>query len=178
MSHHLAVFVRVAIVVGLSGAIVAGDDLPKFKIRTKRANDRVEVQAEKDTVVFSVHSPFGISQAVIERTSEVWPEALILRMYLQGLESFRVANGKLTLDATVSSQSDNERVRLWKDGNERQPLDSKSPLWMTIRLMDSDGRPTKIIPLKDGYFEMQLPKAIFEGNPQSFTVNWIDFSRN
>jgi hypothetical protein len=30
---------------------------------------------------------------------------------------------------------------------------------------------------KDGYFEMALPKAFFEGNPKSITLNWIDFYR-
>ena len=44
-------------------------------------------------------------------------------------------------------------------------------------LTDSDGKPVKTIPLKDGYFEIQLPKALFEDNPKSITVNWIDFCR-
>ena len=69
-------------------------------------------------------------------------------------------------------------VRLWKDGKEDAPLDAKSPYWMEIRIVGGDGKPAKEIPLKDGYFEMPLPKAFFEGNPKSITVNWIDFYRN
>ena len=36
----------------------------------------------------------------------------------------------------------------------------------------------KELPLKDGYFEMTLPRAFFEGNPMTITVAWIDFYRN
>jgi hypothetical protein len=49
---------------------------------------------------------------------------------------------------------------------------------MEFKILDSDGEPTKAIPLKDGCIEMQLPKRFFEGNPKSFKVEWIDFYRN
>lgn len=157
-------------------ATTTADDSPPFKITTKRDNDRVEVKAEKDKTILSVHSPFGISNAVIERTGENWPEAVTLRLHLKGLENFQVTNGKVKLEASVSSQDG--KVRLWKDGKEDSPLDAKSPYWMEIRIVGSDGKPAKAIPLKDGYFEMQLPRAFFESNPKTITVNWIDFYRN
>jgi hypothetical protein len=66
---------------------------------------------------------------------------------------------------------------LWKDGKEDAPLDEKSPLWTDIRIVGGDGKPARALPLKDGYFEVVLPKAFFEGNPKSITLNWIDFYR-
>jgi len=84
-------------------------------------------------------------------------------------------NGKVKLEASVSSQDG--KVRLWKDRKEDAPLDAESPYWFEIRLVD-DGKPTKAIPLKDSYFEMQLPKVFFEGNLKTITMNWIDFYRN
>ena len=48
---------------------------------------------------------------------------------------------------------------------------------MAIRMVGSDGKPAKGIPLKGGFFEMQLPRGFFEDNPKSITVNWIDFYR-
>jgi hypothetical protein len=45
------------------------------------------------------------------------------------------------------------------------PLDEKSPLWADIRIVGSDGKLAKELPLKDGYFEVALPQAFFEGNP-------------
>jgi hypothetical protein len=67
---------------------------------------------------------------------------------------------------------------VWKDGKEDAPLDEKSPLWTDIRIVGGDGEPAKELPLKDGFFEMALPKALFEGNPKSITLNRIDFYRN
>jgi hypothetical protein len=165
----------VACVISMSAASAA-DDTPPFKITTKRDTDKVEVQADKEKTVFVVKSPFGISQAVIERAGEKWPDAVVLRLHLKGLESFRASNGKDTLDAAVSSQD--RKVRLWTDGKEDAVLDAKSPLWMEMRMVGGDGKPAKAIPLKDGYFEMALPKAFFEGNPKAITVTWIDFYRN
>ena len=170
-------FVALVLLVGAGCLAVAADEPPKFKITTKRKDDAVEVRAEKDRTVFSVKSPFGISQAVVERKGEKWPEAVVLRLHLKGLENFRASNGKVTLDAAVSVQDGKPKVRLWKDGKEDAPLDEKSPFWMDIRILTGEGKPAKELPLKDGYFEMALPRAFFEGNPKSITLNWIDFYR-
>jgi hypothetical protein len=87
----------------------------------------VEVHADKDKTLFSVKSPFGISQAVIERQEDTWPKAVVLRLHLKGLESFRASNGKVRVDAAVSSQEGMLKVRIWKDGKEDASLDEKSP---------------------------------------------------
>lgn len=178
MQHQIsrAVFFLAAFV-GMMSVATAGDNkAPKFKVTTKRDTDTVDVRADKDKTVFNVKSPFGISHAVIERTGEKWPDAVVLRLHLKGLENFSVTNDKVKLEASVSGQ--NGKVRVWKDGKEDAPLDAKSPYWMEIRMVGGDGKPAKAIPLKDGYFEMVLPKAFFEGNPKSIIVNWIDFYRN
>ena len=101
----------------------------------------------------------------------------MLRLHLKGLENFRASNGKVTLDAAVSVQDDKPKVRLWKDGKEDAPLDEKSPFWMDVRILTGEGKPAKELPLMDGYFELALPKAFFEGNPKSIILNWIDFYR-
>ena len=179
ISHVLA-----AVLLVIGGIAFAHDgygpkqDGDKFKITSKRKDDAVEVQADKDKAVFDLKSPFGIGQAVIERLDDEWPKAVVLRLHLKGLESFRASNGKTTLDAAVSIQDGKPKVRLWKDGKEDALLDEKSPYWMDVRIMTGEGKPAREIPLNDGYFEMTLPKAFFEGNPKSITLNWIDFYRN
>ena len=162
----------------LGGIALAGDsDVTTFKITTKRKDDCVEVRADKDKAVFAVTSPFGISQAVIERQEATWPKAVVLRLYLKGLSSLRASNGTVRLDAVVSIEEGQQRVRVWKDGKEDAPLDEKSPLWPDIRSVGGDGKPARKLPLKDGYFEVALPRAFFEGNPKSVTLSWIDFYR-
>ncbi len=154
------------------------EDAPKFKVTAKRDTDQVKVRVEDDETTVTVRSPAGISHAVIERTAGDWTETVSLRLHLKGLESFRVSNGKVTLAAAVSSHEEPPKVRLWLDGKEEAPLDSESPYWMKIRLVGADGKPARGIPLKDGYFEMSLPRAFVADNPQSLTLNWIDFYRN
>lgn len=171
MMKHSAIAVVTILCVGCTNAV----ETPQFQITTKRDSDNVEVKVEKNNTVISIRSPFGISQATVERLDEKWPDAVVLWLHLKGLENFKVTNGTITLEAAVSSQDG--KVRLWKDGKEDEPLDAKSPYWMEIRSVSSDGKPTTTIPLNDGYFELQLPTALFEDNPKSITVNWIDFYR-
>jgi hypothetical protein len=161
-----------------AGSLAADDEPMKFRIMTKRKDDAVEVRAGKDRAVFNVTSPFGISRAVIEREGEKWPETVVLRLHLKGLENFRASNGKVTLHAAAGIRDGKPSVRLWKDGKEDAPLDEKSPFRPDIRILGGDGKPARAIPLKDGYFEITLPRAFFEGNPKAITLNWIDFYRN
>ncbi|HUQ71701.1 MAG TPA: hypothetical protein VM165_19385 [Planctomycetaceae bacterium] len=176
MSRHILMPLLLAAV----ATTMAADDSkqPPFKIMTKRDDDRVAVKVEKDKAIVSVHSPFGISHAVIERTDEKWPDAVVLQLHLKGLEKFRVTNGTTKLEGSASLQDGKPVVRLWMDGKKDMPLDAKSPYWIAVRILDDDGKPAKEIPLKDGHFEMSLPKALFEGNPKTVTVSWIDFYRN
>src|SRR5437870_7280643 len=162
-------FVSLAAFLAIGGVALAGDgDAPKvqpsrFKITTRKADDAVEVRADKDKTVFAVKSPFGISQAVIERMEGGWPKVVVLRLHLNGLSSFRASNGTVRVDAAVSIAEGKTQTRLWKDGKEDVPLGEKSPLWMTVRIVGGDGKPAKELPLKGGYVEMALPRAFFEG---------------
>jgi hypothetical protein len=168
-------FLFVAYLAGMVGIAYAADDMPPFKITTQRDNDRVTVNSEKDKTVFSIVSPHGISRASIERTGEKWPLAVVLRLHLKGLESFGVSNGKFALGAVVSSHDG--KVLRTKDDMDGAIFDPKNPFWMEVRMIDRDGKPTKNIPLKNGYFEMSLPRAFFEKNPTTIAVEWIDFYR-
>ena len=158
MWEHLTIVAVMAAVLSTGCTDVVEE--PQFKLTTKHDNDKVEVKVESGKTVFSVHSPFGISQTVIESTNGNWPDTVMLRLHLKGLENFKISNGKVTIEAAVSSQDG--KVRIWKDGKENSPLDAKSPYWTEIRMFGDDGKPTTIIPVKDGYFEIQLPKALFE----------------
>lgn len=49
---------------------------------------------------------------------------------------------------------------------------------MEIKVLNSDGEPTKALPLKNGCLEMQIPKKFIEDNSKSFKLEWVDFYRN
>jgi hypothetical protein len=149
----------------------------QFKITTRRMDDDIQVQVDKFKTVFAVRGPVGISNADIERLGNKWPETVMLRLHLKGLESLRASNGLVTLDATISTAEGKPTVHLWKGGIENTELDEKNPFWMDIRILTEDGKFAKAIPVKDGYFEITLPKAFLDSNPKSITVRWIDFYR-
>lgn len=175
---NVAIGVLALLVVSHPSAATGGDEPPaKFTIKTKKKDDAVEVRADKERTLFVVKSPSGIGRAVLERADDRWPDTVVVRLHLSGLESFGVSNGKVAVNAAVSSRGAG-RARVWRDGDEKAPLDAKSEYWMEIRLVGADGKPADGVPLKGGYFEMTLPKALFEGNPKSLTLDWIDFYRN
>jgi hypothetical protein len=149
----------------------------EFKITTRKTDDAITVQSEKDKVIFVIKSPTGISRGEIERKADTWPASVVLRLQLKGLESFRVGNGKDTIDGAVSIVDGKPQARLWKNGKEGDTIDSKSPLWMVVRVVGADGKPATDIPLKGGYFEMTIPAALLADNPKSISLNWIDFHR-
>ena len=160
-------------------AVMADQPAPDpFKITTKRDTDRVDVDVKSGKAEISIRSPFGISQANIVRVGKSWPEVMTLKLHLKGLEKFSVSNGNVAIHAAVSSSDPASRVRVWKDNAENVPVDDKSPYWLDLRMIGSDGKPTKSIPLQEGHFEIRLPKPFFEGNPAAITVDWIDFFRN
>lgn len=153
------------------------DNASKFKVTTRKMDDTVQVQGDAGHVVFSVNSRSGIGSATIERTEDKWPEKVTLKLHLKGLEHLVVSNGKWKLNVAVSNHEEKLRVRLWKDDKETDLLDAKSPCWMEVRVVGADGKPAKELPLKDGYFEMSLPKAFLEDHPKSLSLQWIDFYR-
>lgn len=162
----------------LGVSVIAQQTPSLFKISSRRDDDRVEAMTSQAKTVFSIYSPVGISHAVIERTSPSWPSEIVLRLHLKGLENFEIAAGELKLEGSVALQNERPVLRLWKDSNEQTPLNSMSPHWIKLQTLDVHGAPAKQLPLRDGYFEMQLPSVLFEGNPKRFSIRWIDFYRS
>jgi hypothetical protein len=61
------------LVLAVAATTSIADENPRFKITTQRDNDPVDLKNEKDNVAFSVHSPFGISNAVVRRPTNPGP---------------------------------------------------------------------------------------------------------
>ncbi len=156
--------------------ILMVDEASPLRVTTKRDDDTTEVALEKNSVTVSIRSPSGISQAVIERTQERWPESFVVRLHLQGLESLKLVSETIKLEASISSSNGN--FRIWRSGDEEKALNKRSSLWFEPKLLDSKGKKSKSMPLQDGYIELQLPKALFASNPRSITLSWVDFYRN
>lgn len=165
------------LILGLSWfATVREDEPDEFRITTFRDDDRVSVKSTKGHAEFEVRSPRGISRATIRRTADRWPEKILFRLRLNGLENFKIETDALTIAGAVSS-SDGE-IRQWIVAKEEVQLHPKHRYWSEIGILDRDEQRTRTLPLKDGCFEIRLPKSLLESNPESLTLHWIDFYRN
>lgn len=163
----------------ISLVAVAADEpaVSPFKIALKREDDRAEAKVEQGRATIAIRSPFGISGAKIERTGERWPESVTLRVNLKGLERFRVTAGEVAIEAAVASTDAAPRIRCWKPGAEETSLGTDDPLWLDVRLLDAKGAEVRKLPEAEGCFEVRLPKALFEENPPSIELEWVDFYR-
>ncbi len=150
---------------------------PEFNVTTKKAEDRVEFSVKDGTITASVRSPSGIGSASISRTTGDWPDRMKLRLHLQGLEGLKVSNGKLELVAEIAGPDKKRFLQATKSSQPTNPPESQTFADYEIRSFDKDGKSMNNVPLKDGYFEVRLPKKLFADNPESITINWIDFYR-
>jgi hypothetical protein len=150
----------------------------RFHVTTRKADDRVTTELRGAQVILTVTSPSGIGSAAITQERERWPGSMLLRLHLTGMERLRIGNGKLTLSASVSSAGNHRTIlSLSEGGKDEIPINRRSPYWTEIRILDDQGHPAREIPLKDGVFELFLPQALFESNPPTITLDWIDFYR-
>ena len=148
-----------------------------FTIESKRNDDIVDVQSDTNRTTFSIRSPFGISQAIIKRSDDTWPKSIVLKLHLSGLEKFCVSNNQFAINASVSSHEMPPTIRVWKDDQETEPLQTESPYWIDIQIVEEGQKKGTKIPLHDGCFEVKLPSSLVDGNPPSIEVQWIDFYR-
>jgi DNA-binding beta-propeller fold protein YncE len=150
---------------------------PGIKVTPRRPDDSCQITAEQGKTTLDVTSPFGISRAVMQRVDEQWAGQIVVRLHLKGLENFRAGNGRVTVQGAAGVRDGKPDVRLWKGGKDTEELPRTDPLWTEVRIIGGDGKPAKEVPLKDGYFEIPLPRGLFEGNPTTVTLEWIDFYR-
>lgn len=172
--------------VAVSGIVMADEPkMPEFEITLSGSKDTATVIPTTDRVTFSIRSSTGIGRATIARRGQSWPAHAVIRLYVSGLESFQVSNAvsrkpcddTLTLHAAVASHSTSLGIRRWKNGDDNVLLDSDSPYWMPIKLLDSEAHPATQMPIQGGYVELQLPTIFFAENPSKITLRWIDFYR-
>jgi SAM-dependent methyltransferase len=143
---------------------------------TRKSEDRVTVRREDKTAVYTVRSPSGIGGATIYRQLG-WPEQVVVRLHLGGLESFTAASGNTTLKASVRSHGQHATsLSVVTDGRE-EPVGQSSDYWTEIQAFDRSGQPVSELPKRGGYFELALPKALLDDDPPSIKLSWIDFYR-
>lgn len=146
----------------------------------KKDEDRLTIQGDSKSVTFAITSKSGIGEATVRRLTPAWPKKVVLHLHLRGLEQLSILNeaAKVTLRASVQSHGDHRRILQVSKGGTTSRVEVGSPYFMKIGTFDEKGRPTSTIPLKAGYFQLEIPAAMLKGNPKQFSIGWIDFYRS
>ena len=149
---------------------------PVFSVAAEGDGDELTASVEGQTAVIDVHSRSGIGSAVIKLVSGPFPDNVLVRLHLRGLEEFRLSYDGTAITASVSSgdsRSVFQSVGL-PDGGER-PVMPDSPFWLNVQIVSNQATPR--IPLEQGYFEITLPTGFLHEGRHSFSIRWIDFYR-
>ncbi len=144
-----------------------------FNIETKKPEDRVKVQVERDSATFEISSKSGIGGAQISSAKDAWPTTVTVRLHLRGLEWVAISGGMHKLTGSVLSHSDNAATLHLSEEGKKGERDAGT----SIKTFNSAGKPIKGLPGEGGYFEISLPKALLEGKVKKLNVDWIDFYR-
>lgn len=160
-----------------------GASPPSIAVSGYHEGTQVEVtEGERTIIDFSKLT--GIDRCVIKRTGDAWPKQMALRLHLSGLESLSVKAGDTVLGWAVSSTGEPTFSRSVSTGDieidlNTKGLKGKEEFLAAAKIVrdPSIASSERLIPLKNGYFEIELPAALFQRNPEQLRLQWIDFFR-
>ncbi|MBE2225654.1 MAG: hypothetical protein IAF02_29225 [Anaerolineae bacterium] len=161
-------------VLGLAGCKMVSEQ-PEFEVVVRKDGDEVETAVADNIAIFDIYSQIGIGDATVALTSGEWPDTILFRVYLSGLEEFKFAYGETEVKVAVSSSGENQVLESVTKNGEAQPISEDSPYYMPIRIESDNGELG--IPLEDGYFEIEAPADFLAGEYGSFAISWVDFYR-
>lgn len=191
MRNVTLLFLSMLMLVSTVCGVVMADEPtePAFGITFRGRGDTATILEKTDRVVFHIRSSTGIGGATITRRGPAWPASVVVRLHVNGLESFQVSNEEtdevsrklsckaLTLHAAIASHPGVPSIRRWRNDDEHELLDQDSQYWMPIQLLDPAGHLATQMPLRGGDIELRLPAILFADNPREITLRWIDFYR-
>ena len=180
--------VAVALLAALLLGGCAGGDMPAIDVTLDKHDDKVMVTTEDGRAVIEVTSFSGIGG--LTATADAWPEAVVVRLRLRGLEGLEIRYGDVTIATGVSSSGQPSALTLSvldEDGNVQSASPSSDVYYPNIQAVTPDGT-TAVGPLAAGQrppfplpegsaLEITLPPHFHRDDHPSFTLQWIDFYR-
>ena len=168
----LAVLVTVALLM-LTSCVAVSPQPITYNVTSGKDDAAVTYQVNGGDVMVDVRSKSGIGSAQLAQTGGTAPTSLTMRLYLKGLEQFTFQYPAATVTAAVSSHDGSVSESVTIQGSTAQPIGPDSPYWMPVKIGAADTS----IPLQDGYFQVQAPRAFIEDASREFTLHWVDFYR-
>jgi hypothetical protein len=145
-----------------------------YHLTSGHDDTRVNVSLVHKSLVFDITSPRGIDHLHVQRKGADWPDKLVVRLRLKGLEHFAIDTDKCSLAWSVPSHGEPNSRMMRFVAKQELPVAIEDPCFAAIRIIAKN----HAIPLNDGYFELTLPTTCLDGNPEEIKFRWIDFYRN
>jgi hypothetical protein len=152
-----------------------------YWVAPEQADDRITLIVAGNTAFFDIYSPHGIGSASVRWLAGAYPEQILLRFHLQGLEELRFGYGSTMIELSIPSVGDgstHQSVSSAQTGSSSaQVITPESRYWMETELVGGKAGAQKPIPLTDGWIEVQAPLDFIAARQPAFTIRWIDFYR-
>ncbi len=134
-----------------------------------KQGDTAESQVVDGRAIIDVTSERGIGGLQARLLSGEWPDEVIVRLHLKGLERLEIGYDQYLVASGVSSTSQPAplpTVYAIDDTNQATVVvDAGADFYPTIDVIPEEGSQASI-PLQNGYFEISLPPNFFVGRPQ------------
>jgi len=135
-----------------------------FRYTPLKGDPQIVFTTSNELLLIDITSLTGIGGATIEKASGQWPPKIVMRLHLNGIESFKFTYGAKTVNVSVSSQNSQiVREELVQDGQTRS-LSTDDTYWIAV---------TSNL----GYFDIEAPADFLKSGENKFTIEWIDFYR-
>lgn len=140
---------------------------PEISITTAAESDEIVLSFRQNeagaswSAVLDLTSPTGIGSGRVSLMAGAWPEPVLLRLHLAGLEELTLKTGEAVVQLSISSVPERTLRQVDAAG---QSLSPASPLWLDVSL-------------GDGYFDVLLPPDLLASAGGAFEIRWIDFYR-
>lgn len=172
----------------LAGCAGGNETMSAIDVTLDKHDDSATVTIEDGRAVIDVTSATGIGG--LKATADEWPEEVVVRLGLRGLEGLTIRYGDYILMTGVSSTGDPVPLTLSvidDEGNVQSASPSADVYYPDIRAVTPDGATAvgplaagerSAFPLPEGsVFEITLPPHFHQGDHPSFSLQWIDFYR-
>ena len=148
---------------------------PEYQVTNNQPSSEVTVSNEANTAIVEVFSDNGIGSASVMLVNGEWPESIVMRFHLQGLESLQFSYGDTMIDLSVNTQH-MILQSVTSAGGTNEAIEEDSEFWLPVTFVDSEGT-EKDEPTAGGIIVVSAPADFYFENLTEFTINWIDFYR-
>lgn len=177
---RIALFCIIPLVVPLVGCESASSEIPDQEESAAMTDDSTPLaelsfktlESSSEKLVTEIRNARGIGRGSVLSPGASWPDQVILQFHLRGLESLSVESDGVVWEVQVSSSSPHMVTSSYKN-SELETESAESDVYVM-----PDRNEVSKIPLPDGqFFEIIVPRKLFESNPSEIKLAWVDFYR-